>query len=132
MKDPQLENNIISLHARGWPIRRLSNEFRISRERVRRILHSNAHERSSTGACKRKKPGKQGSKLDAYKELIKGTLEKYIDPPPTNQRIFEIIKQKGFDGGDYHPCKLPETNKGETDPRPDNLCRDQSRTAGSP
>lgn len=99
MKDPQLENNIISLHIRGWSIRRLSNEFRISRERVRRILNSNALERSTTGACKSKKPGKQGSKLDAYKELIKETLEKYIDPPPTNQRIFEIIKQKGFDGG---------------------------------
>ena len=99
MKDPQLENNIISLHSRGWPIRRLSREFGISRERVKRILLSNAHVRKTGEPPQRKKPGKQGSKLDAYKSIIKETLEKYTDPPPTNQRIFEIIKQKGFDGG---------------------------------
>ncbi len=99
MKDPQLENSIISLHPRGWSTRRLSREFGISRERVQRVLHSNYHERNTGEPTKKKKPGKQGSKMDAYKGVIREALDKYTDPPPTNQRIFEIIKQKGFDGG---------------------------------
>jgi hypothetical protein len=37
MKDESLENNIVFLHALGWSVRRLSSEFKISRERVDRI-----------------------------------------------------------------------------------------------
>lgn len=45
MKDEQLENNIISLHTRGWSIRRLAVEFKISRGRVRRIIGDNTRKR---------------------------------------------------------------------------------------
>jgi len=98
MKDEPLENNIVSLHARGWSVRRLSSEFRISRGRIRRILQRNTYKRM-TGKTYRSKPGKQGSKLDLHKAYIKEILESYKTPPPTNQRIFELIKQKGYDGG---------------------------------
>ncbi len=47
MKDEQLENNVASLHGRGRSIRRLSGEFGISRQRVKRILKSNANHRQN-------------------------------------------------------------------------------------
>jgi orotate phosphoribosyltransferase-like protein len=42
MKDENLENSVITLHAKGWPIRRISQEMGISRGRVRRWLVSNS------------------------------------------------------------------------------------------
>lgn len=118
MKDPELENNIISLHSRGWSVRKLSREFGISRERARRILHSHSYERETGKPPPRKKPGKQGSKLDAYKDTIKQTLEKFTDPAPTNQRIFEIIKEKGFDGGISIVSKYLKQIRGKQVPQP--------------
>lgn len=99
MKDLELENNILSLHSRGWSIRRLAVEFKVSRGRIRRIIDNNNHQRIYGEPVKKKKPGKQSSKLDDFKELINETLEKYQNPSPTNQRLFEIIKQQGYDGG---------------------------------
>jgi transposase len=98
MKDEPLHNNIVSLHAKGWSIHRLSDEFGISRGRVRRIIMQNDYMRQ-TGKEYKKKPGKQGSKLDAWKEYIGELLETYQKEPPTNQRIFELIKEKGYNGG---------------------------------
>lgn len=118
MKDPELENNILSLHSRGWSIRRLAVEFKISRARIRRIIDSNNHHRNYGEPPEKKKPGKQSSKLDDFKGLIKDTLEKYPDPPPTNQRIFEIIKQKGYDGGITILSNYLKQIKGKQTPEP--------------
>lgn len=118
MKDPQLENNVLSLHARGWSIRRLSVEFGTSRGRIRRIIESNGHQRIYGGPIKKKKPGKQSSKLDGLKDLIKELLDKYKDPRPTNQRVFEIIKQKGYDGGITILSNYLKQIKGKQTPDP--------------
>ncbi|MCP4140083.1 MAG: IS21 family transposase [Chloroflexi bacterium] len=97
MKDEQLENNVASLHGRGWSIRRLSREFGISRQRVKRILKSNANQREH-GQGHLAKPVRRGSKLDTYKEYISELLETHKTPPITNQRIFEILEEKGYQG----------------------------------
>lgn len=98
MKDEALENSVVSLFARNWSIRRISREFAISRNRVRRILERNQAIRQKTvDGVKVKK--KRPSKLDPYKEHIHELLEKFTDPPPTSQRLFEIICEKGYDGG---------------------------------
>ena len=34
-----------------------------------------------------------------YKDYIKELLETYKDPPPTGQRVFELIREKGYPGG---------------------------------
>jgi transposase len=98
MKDEPLENNIVTLFERGWPVRKLSQEFGISRGRVKRILQRNEYKRK-TGKQYRSSPGKQGSKVDPYKEYISDLLETFDKTPPTNQRIFELIKEKGYEGG---------------------------------
>jgi len=97
MKDEELENNVTSLHGRGWPMRRLSREFGISRQRVKRILERNAHRREH-GQGQLPKPGKRNSKLDPHKEYISELLETHKAPPITNQRIFELLGEKGFEG----------------------------------
>ena len=98
MRDEQLENTIITLHDRGWPVRGLSREFGISRGRIRRIIASNRYKRE-TGMDHVQAKTKISSKLDAYKEHIAELLEQHVDPPITNQRILELIREKGYQGG---------------------------------
>jgi transposase len=98
MKDAALENSIVSLFSNNWSIRRISREFAVSRNRVRRILEqNNTGRQNETDQLKPKL--KRPSKLDPFKEDIGQLLEKYTNPPPTSQRIFEIISQKGYTGG---------------------------------
>jgi transposase len=98
MKDEALGNNVVALFSRGWAIRRIAREFGISRNRVKRILARNDALRQESHQPV-KKPQKRTSKLDPYKDDIKELLQTFTDPPPTVQRIFEIIKEKGYNGG---------------------------------
>ena len=100
MKDESLENNLVTLHGRGWTIRRLAREFHVSRERVSRILGINEQNRSNGTALTAltSKP-KSSKKLGPHKEYIGELLEKYTNPAATNQRIFELIQDKGYEGG---------------------------------
>jgi len=97
MKDEALENNIVGLYGKGWSVRRLSREFGICRQRVGRILADNAHRRRN-GIENPTKPAKRSSMLDTYKEEIADLLEKYKKPPITNQRIYELLEEKGYTG----------------------------------
>lgn len=97
MKDEQLENLIVTLyHSLGWSIRRISREHAVSRKRIRRILVSKKILRDTNFqeqiGVKKRRPGK----LDPYKEYIGELLVKY--PDITGQRIYELIREKGFDG----------------------------------
>jgi transposase len=98
MKDEALENSVVSLFARDWSIRRISREFAVSRNRVRRILEQNQLLRQKEVEPVKVK-NKRSSKLDPYKEDLHQLLEKFTDPAPTSQRLFEIIRDKGYDGG---------------------------------
>lgn len=98
MKDDSLENNVVTLHSRGWSVRRLAREFGISRERVSRILEHNLLRRHQ--GVEKLSPRKQGpSKLDEWKPYIGELLEEYVTPPITNQRVFELLREKGYQGG---------------------------------
>jgi transposase len=77
MKDENLENSVITLHAKGWPIRKISKEIGISRGRVRRWLVSNSVLRDTTPGDEISLKKKRQSKLDPYKELIAELLGKY-------------------------------------------------------
>jgi transposase len=126
MKDENLENSVIALHAKGWPIRRISQEMGISRGRVRRWLVSNSVSRDTTPGDEITLKKKRQSKLDPYKALIAGLLDKYSNI--TGQRVYEHLRQRGFDGkitivGDYlksirevgpkTPIRLVETDPGQ-------------------
>lgn len=98
MKDEALANSIVTLYGKGWSVRRLSIELKVSRERVSRILRLNESQRNNDeGVMKETTP--RSSLLDPYKETIAGILEKYTDPPPTKQRVLELIREKGYTGG---------------------------------
>ena len=98
MQNESLENTVITLHARGWAIRRISREFGISRERVMRILKRNNQKRE-TGQDIPRKTTEKPSKLDTFKEYIAELLNTYTDPPVTTQRILEKIRERGYQGG---------------------------------
>ena len=98
MQNESLENSVITLHARGWAVRRISREFGISRERVMRILQRNNQKRETGNAMPRKTVEKS-SKLDPYKEYIAELLDKYRQPPVTTQRVLEKVREKGYQGG---------------------------------
>lgn len=97
MKNEELENNLVSLHARGWSIRRLSREFGVSRQRVKRLLDINSDIRKNGIELSLNKT-ERASVLNPYKEYISELLEKHKKPPITNQRIFEILVDKGYTG----------------------------------
>jgi len=126
MKDEQLENSVITLHSKGWPIRRISRELGISRNRIRRMLASNSVLRDTTPGEEITRKNKKPGKLDPYKEFIAELLEKYSNI--TGQRVYEHLKQKGFDGkitivrdylqdirrvGSKTPVRLVETDPGQ-------------------
>jgi len=98
MKDEPLENSIVTLHGNGWSVRRLARELNVSRERVIRVLQGNEDKRKQGGQAVTIKP-KRTSMLDPFKETIAQLLEEFTDPPPTNQRILELICEKGYSGG---------------------------------
>ena len=126
MKDENLENSVITLHAKGWPIRKISKEMRISRGRVRRWLVSNSVLRDTTPGDEISLKKKRSCKLDPYKEFIAELLDKYSNI--TGQRIYEHLREKGFEGeitivrdymksirevGSKTPVRLVETDPGQ-------------------
>jgi len=126
MKDENTENRVIVLHSMGWSIRRISREVDISRGRVRRWLVSNSVLRDTTSEDGIKQTKQCSSKLDPYKSYIGDLLERYSDI--TGQRVYEHLKEKGFDGGitivrDYlkgirqvgpkTPVRMVETDPGQ-------------------
>jgi transposase len=95
MKDEALENCVIYQYNRGWSQRRLSQEYGISRKRVKRILKESERLRTE-GIVLKAKSHPRKSKLDPYKEYIGQLLEQFKGI--TVQRIFELLLQKGYPG----------------------------------
>jgi transposase len=117
MKDESLENNVVSLYSRGWAVRRLSRELGITRGRIKRILARN-HSQRESGVQNMKPPGSKPSKLDAYKPYIRELLEKFGNPPITNQRILELLTEKGYQGGRTILRNYLALARGEKKPEP--------------
>jgi transposase len=126
MKDENLENTVVTLHGQGWSIRRISREMQISRKRIRRLLVSKSVLRDTTPEQGIRSKIMRPSKLDPYKEYIAELLEKYSDI--TGQRVYELLKEKDFDGeisivrvylktvrqvGSKTPVRMVETDPGQ-------------------
>lgn len=126
MKNGSIENTIITLHGKGWSIRRISAELLISRKRIRRVLVSNSVLRDTTPGEIIIPKKKRLSKLDPYKEFIAELLDKYRSI--TGQRVYEHLIEKGYEGkitilrdylkgireaGSKTPVRLSETVPGQ-------------------
>ncbi len=112
MKNEQLENTVIYMHLQqGKSIRKLSAELKISRKRIRRIIGCHQRQRNEGEALA--SPQKRASKLDAFKDRIHQLITQY--DKPTAQRIYELIKQDGYQGKisilQGYVSKLKDDNK---------------------
>ena len=95
MKNEQLENTVIYMHLQqGNSVRKISEELKISRERVVRILEHHQRQRNEIEVFASRK--KRASILDPFKDQIHQIINQY--EKPTAQRIFEIIKESGYPG----------------------------------
>jgi transposase len=98
----ELEQRLVIMKTQeGWSIRALARHFTISRNMVRRILRKHEKRRDQghdillTDRLVQKR--ERASKLDSYQETLQLLLEKY--PRITGQRLFEELRDAGYDGG---------------------------------
>lgn len=122
--DEQLIHDVVELDRAGMSARAIARAFKIGRNSVRRILdeHEHARERPHS-ALPRRHPQHRPSKLDAFRPRVDELFRLY--PDITAQRIFEILREEGFDGGytgvkdlarRIRPTKTPQPSL-ETAPR---------------
>lgn len=95
-----LNHQVVALHLQGMTRRAIARALGVSRNTVRKILEAHARARetahSALPSAPAPSPGPPG-KADAYTDQIAGLLTKY--PDITAQRIFEEVRDAGYDGG---------------------------------
>ncbi len=102
MKPPRerLVYDVCRLKSQGMSLRGIERTLRVARKTVRRIL-SEVEQRRKEGDSplgQVKKPrAPRASKLDAYADFIRQTLERY--PKLRAKRLHEELLIQGFDGG---------------------------------
>ena len=122
--DEQLVHDVVKLSKEGMKWRAIARALGISRNTVRQIMtaHENAREEPHV-ALTVKLRVQRSSKLNKYRARIEELLKIYEDI--TSQRIFEILRDEGYAGGDnivktlvrkLRPKKLPKPSL-ETPPR---------------
>jgi transposase len=96
--DPLLVHKVMQLDREGMKRRAIARALHISRNTVREILtaHGKARARGHS-ALPRPRAIWRPSKLDAFRAQIDALLETY--PDITAQRVFEILREQGFEGG---------------------------------
>jgi transposase len=96
--DPQLVHDVVQLHKSGIKRRAIARALHISRNTVRSIIaeHNDAREQVHSAFKRTHTSKKRSSKLDAFRERIDELLKTYSDI--TAQRVFEILRENGFDG----------------------------------
>jgi transposase len=96
--DEKLIHEVVQLDKEGMKWRAIGRAKGISRNTVKQIVleHREARERPHT-ALPVPPNHSRPSKLDPFREQIDGLLKTY--PDITAQRVLEILREKGFDGG---------------------------------
>lgn len=96
---------IVQLETEGVSRRAIARAFHMSRNTVKDILEEHAAKRESVHSALPTPRARQArpSKLDPFRADIAGLFKIY--PDITAQRVFEILREKGFDGG-YAAVKL--------------------------
>lgn len=90
---------VVSLSREKVSRRAIALSLGVSRNTVRSILEEHAIQRESEHSVLPRLPARapRASKLDPYKGRVSELLDKYADI--TTQRVFEILRDEGFDGG---------------------------------
>jgi transposase len=96
----ELAHEVVALDKQGQARRAIARALGVSRNTVRAILATHAAGRDTEPvAALRPAPSRmpRPSKLDAYRQRVAELLVRYDDI--TAQRVFEILRDAGFDGG---------------------------------
>ncbi|MFH1266701.1 MAG: IS21 family transposase, partial [Planctomycetota bacterium] len=99
MNDPAIEHEVIRRWQEGAPMRRIAEELRISRYRVKRIIldHQDGRARGTTHPDLPAPPESRGSVLDGHLPFVQALLTRW--PSITALRIHEELRGRGFTGG---------------------------------
>ena len=94
-----LEHQVITLAKQGVTARAIARALGVSRNtvRARREAHETGRETEHVAITPRPSRAPRRSKLDAWKPRIAELIARFADI--TAQRVFEILKDEGFDGG---------------------------------
>jgi transposase len=96
--DERLIHNVVQLDRDGMKWRAIARALKISRNTVRQIVREHGHVRQSPhSALPTRRSSRRPSKLDPFRPQIDELFRLY--PDITAQRIFESLREKGFDGG---------------------------------
>jgi transposase len=95
----ELLHQVVLLHAQGTSQRAMARALGVSRNTVKVLLrvHRMQREGAHTALPKRPSRAPRTRKIDAYRLRVAALLEKY--PDITAQRVYEILRSEGFDGG---------------------------------
>jgi transposase len=108
----------VTLHRDGMSRRAIARTLGISRNTVKKILagHAKAREQPHTALAEPPTRAPRPKKTDAYRERVSQLLDKY--PTITAQRVFEILTDEGYDGGQTAVKKLVRELRPKPKPKP--------------
>src|SRR3990170_4532398 len=96
--DEQLVHDVVQLARDGMKWRALARALPLSRNTLRGIVTGHDEVRAVVhSALKRRRSSPRPSKLDVFRAKLDALLKTY--PDITAQRVFEILREKGFQGG---------------------------------
>ena len=96
--DEKLIHDVVQLDRDGMKWRAIARALKISRNTVRKIVNEHGRSRQSRhSAFPTRLSIRRPSKLDSFRPRIDELFRLY--PDITAQRIFESLREKGFDGG---------------------------------
>lgn len=96
--DEKLVHDVVRLANDGMKRRAIARALHVSRNTVRQILSEHGEVRAAVhSALPRPRTLTRTSKLDVFRPQVNEWLAQYLDI--TAQRVFELLREKGFDGG---------------------------------
>lgn len=95
----ELEHQVVALSKQGVPARAIARALGVSRNTVRalREAHEASRETAPIAIPPRPTRAPRPTKLDAWKPRVAELMSRFTDI--TARRVFEILKDEGFDGG---------------------------------
>ena len=95
----ELAHQVALLAKQGEARRAIARALGISRNTVRTLLAAHAHDRDTEHVAIAPRPTRapRASKIDAWRPRVAELMAKYADI--TAQRVFETLRDEGFDGG---------------------------------
>ena len=95
----ELVHHVVALATQGTPQRAIARALGVSRNTVRALRDAHEAGRETEHVAIEPRPSRvpRPTKLDAYKRRVTELMGRF--PDITAQRVFEVLKDEGFDGG---------------------------------